>query len=87
MTSYDPHDATDDSVKRLIRLTPDSERAERVRVRCRRQLERSRRRAARTAEIDGFTWRVLAPLVVGGFCALYVVALVATTLRFRDLLQ
>ena len=33
--------------------------------------------------ITGFAWRVLAPVVVGGFCVLYVAVLVATTLRLE----
>ena len=83
MTSDDSHDASAESLKGLMPLAPDPDRAERVRVRCRRQLERSRRRAARTAVITGFAWQVLAPVVVGGVCVLYVVLLVATTLRLQ----
>ena len=83
MTSYDAHDAVADSLDRLMALAPDPDRAERVRVRCRTQLGRSRRRAAHTAVITGFAWRVLAPVVVGAFCVLYVAVLVATTLRLE----
>ena len=35
MTSYDSHDAGAESLDRLMRLAPDPDRAERVRVRCR----------------------------------------------------
>jgi hypothetical protein len=35
----------------------------------------------------GLAWRLLAPVVVGGFCVLYVVALVATTLRLQGVLR
>jgi len=83
MTSDDSHDASAEALKGLRPLAPDPARAERVRVRCRTQLERSRRRAARTAVITGFAWHVLAPALVGGFCVLYVVLLVATTLRLQ----
>ena len=83
MTAYDAHDASADTSLRLTALAPDPDRAERVRVRCRAQLGRSRRRAARTAVITGFAWHVLAPALVGGFCVLYVVLLVATTLRLQ----
>jgi hypothetical protein len=83
MTSYDSHDASAESVEWLMPLAPDPDRAERVRVRCRTQLGRSRRRAARTAVITGFAWHVLAPVVIGGFCVLYVALLVATTLRLQ----
>ena len=84
MTSYDAHDASADSLHRLTALAPDPDRAERVRVRCRTQLGRSRRRAARTAVITGFAWRVLGPVVVGAFCVVYAAVLVATTLRLED---
>jgi hypothetical protein len=63
-------------------LTPDPERAERVRVKCRAELARSRREA-RTPVTMGLAWRVLAPVVVGAFCVLYVAILVATTLRLE----
>jgi hypothetical protein len=85
MTRNDACDASE-SLARLARLTPDAARAARVRVRCRAQLQRNRWRTERAAEISGFTWRVLGPVVVGGFCVLYVVALVATTFSLRDVL-
>ncbi len=81
MTSCDAHDAGVDTLD-LITLTPDPVRAERVRARCRAQLERRQRRAARTTE-TGFAWRVLAPAVVGAVCVFYVAAIVATTLRLE----
>jgi hypothetical protein len=83
MTSRDARDTSADSLKALMRLAPDPDRAERVRVRCRRQLQRNRRRAARVATITGFAWHVLAPAFVGGFCVLYVALLVVTTLRLQ----
>jgi hypothetical protein len=33
--------------------------------------------------MTGFAWRVLAPVVVGAFCAFYAAVLVATTLCFE----
>jgi len=83
MNTFDAHDVSADCSLLLVVLTPDPDRAERVRVRCRAQLGRSRRRAARTAVITGFAWRVLAPVVVGAFCVLYAAGLVATTLRLE----
>ena len=63
MTSYDLHGASAESLERLMPLAPDPDRTERVRVRCRTRIGRSRRRTARTAVITGFTWRLLAPVV------------------------
>lgn len=83
MTSYDDQDAGADGLDRLMTLAPDPDRAARVRVRCRAQLARSRRRVARTAEVNGFASRVLVPVVVGAFCVFFVAALVATTVRFE----
>jgi hypothetical protein len=84
VTSDVGHDASADGLDRLMALAPDPDRAERVRVRCRTQLGRSRRRAARSAVITGFAWRVLGPVVVGAFCVLYVAVLVVTTLRLES---
>ena len=83
MTSDDSDDASAERLERLTVLAPDPDRAARVRVRCRRQLRRSQRRAERAAVMTGFAWHVLAPVVVGGFCVLYVALLVATTLGLR----
>jgi hypothetical protein len=87
MTSADGHDASADSLSRLMTLAPDPDRAERVRLRCRAHLERRRRRSAHSAAITGFAWRVLPPVVVGAFCVFYVALLVATTLRLEGILQ
>jgi hypothetical protein len=83
MRFYDSHDAGVESLKRLMPLTPDPGRTEWVRERCRTQLGRRRRGRARIAVIAGFTSRVLAPVLAGGFCVLYVAALVATTFRLE----
>lgn len=81
MTSYDTHDPIFEELKRLQSLVPDHGWADRVRTQCRTQLGRSQKRPARTDVIAGFVRRVLAPVVVGGFCVLYIAALVTTTLR------
>ena len=83
MTSRDAQDAAD-GLNRLTALAPDADRAARVRARCRTQLGRSQRRAARTAVITRFAWRVLAPAVVGAVCLFYAAVLVTTTLGLRD---
>ena len=83
MTSYDIHDASLERLERLQSLAPDSKRTERVRVRCRIQLGRNRQRTPHSAVITGFARRVLAPVVVGGFCVLYFAALMTTTLRLH----
>ena len=85
MTSDEAHDARADSLRRLMVLAPDPDRAERVRLRCRTQLARSRRRAARTAAITGFTVRAFGPVVVGTFCVFYAVVLAATTLALEGI--
>jgi hypothetical protein len=87
MTSESARDARADSLRELTPLAPDADRAERVRMTCRALLDRHQRRRARTAEIAGFAWRVLAPAVVGAFCVLYAAMLVAMTLRFEGFLD
>ena len=83
MTPNDTHDANFEELMRLQFLASDQGRADQVRIRCRTQLGRSRRRSARTDVPAGFPWRVLAPVVIGGFCVLYIAALVATTVRLH----
>ena len=83
MTSYDSHDANLEALKRLQFLTPDSGRVDRLRIRCRTQLGRGRVRPKRTDVSTGFARRVLVPVVAGGFCVLYIAALVTTTLRLH----
>jgi hypothetical protein len=86
MTPSDSHEAGVAGLGGLLRLAPDPDRAGRVRLRCRARLARSRRPAALGAAIAERTFRSLAPVVVGGVCVLYVVALVATTLRLEGFL-
>ena len=81
------NEASVERLKLLAPLTPDPDRSERVRLRCRLQFERDGRRRNRVTKIIAFTERVLAPAIVGGFCLLYVAALVATTLRLEGILQ
>jgi hypothetical protein len=83
VTPYHSHDTSAEILQALMPLAPDPERAECVRARCRMQLERSRRRAARAEVIAGFAWHVLAPVVVGGVCVLYTALLVVTTFRLQ----
>jgi len=86
MTTYDTSDPNVEGLKRLQSITPDPMRADRVRMRCRVYLSRSRRRQARNDVITGLAWRVLAPAIFGYFCILYLAALVAATLRLRGIL-
>ena len=71
-----------DGLRRLMALAPEPGRAERVRMTCRTQLGRQQRKTRATAIAES-AWRVLAPVVVGAFCVLYIAVLVATTLRFE----
>ena len=79
-------DVSADGVDRLRCLAPDPHRAERVRVRCRTRLERSRRGVVSTDARTGRARRLLAPVLIGGVCAFYLVALVATALQLQGLL-
>ena len=81
------NEASVDRLKLLAPLTPDPDRSERVRLRCRLQFERHGRRRTRVTKLVAFTERVLAPAIVGGVCLLYLVALVATTFRLEGILQ
>jgi len=83
MRSDDTHDPIVDELRRLQSLAPDGEWTTRVRTRSRTYLERSRARPTRTTPAARFARRVVAPVVVGGLCVLYIAALVATTLRLH----
>ncbi len=87
MTSDDDQDAGVDGLDRLMTLAPDQDRAERVRAKCRTQLVRNRRRAARTAEIARFAWGGLGPAVVGAVCVFYTAVLMATTIRLENVFR
>ena len=86
MTTHDWHDGNVERLRDLVSLAPDAARAERVRARCRAQLVRQQRRTARKAAMHALTWRAAGPLLVGGFCVLYAVVLVATTLRLQGII-
>ncbi len=77
------HDPTMHLLGRLPPLEPNPARAERLRLRCRADLARRRARSERRALAVESGRRVLAPVLVGGICILYVVALVGTALRLR----
>jgi hypothetical protein len=81
MTPYETGDAGLEELKRLRTLTPDPSRADRVRVRCRAKLARRRTRQGHTEVVNGFARQVLAPVVVGGFCVLYIAVLVTAIIR------
>jgi hypothetical protein len=85
MTSYGAADALADRLDHLTTLAPDADRAARVRARCHAQLGRSRRRAARTAEVTGFASRVFGPVVVGAVCVFYTAMLVALTVQLESI--
>jgi hypothetical protein len=87
MMSYDTDTAGCFELKRLPTLTPDPGRAERVRMRCRAQLGQRLKREERKERIRALGRRVLTPVIVGGFCILYLAALVAATLRLHGLLH
>ena len=87
MTPFDPDDPMFERLKQLPSLAPDRERTDRLRVRCRTQLGRSRRYRARTNEFTGFRRSAIGPIVFAAFCLLYVVGLVATALRLHRLVQ
>jgi hypothetical protein len=86
MTTHAWHDGNMERLGALVRLAPDAARADRVRARCRAQLVRQQRRTARKAAMHAVTWRAAGPLLVGGFCVLYAVVLVATTLRLQGII-
>ena len=83
MRSDDTHDPIVDELRRLQSLAPDHGWTTRVRTGCRTYLERSQARPTRTTLAARFARRVVAPVVVGGLCVLYIAALVTTTLRLH----
>jgi len=75
------------NLTRLTALEPDPDRAERVRARCRAQLDRGRRRKAQISGISEFSWQVLGPAVLGAFSVLYATALTVTTIGLQALFR
>jgi hypothetical protein len=86
MISIDAHDRMLQDVALLQQLAPDPARAERVRARCRAQLRRNRPSDLSTT-IGAFALRILAPVVVGCLCILYMAELVAAALRLNGILE
>ncbi len=70
------------SLTQLNRPVPDQARAERVRARCRAQLEKNRRHEERMTTLTGLA-HLLVPMLAATFCALYLAALVVTVLRLQ----
>ena len=78
-------DALERRLEQLPRMTPDGNRAERVKARCRAQFERRHRRQAHLESAIEFTSRVLAPAAVGGVCLIWVAFLLAFAFEFARL--
>ena len=87
MTTRDAYDARLEELACLTPLASDPARAERARLRCRAQIARRARRAARTETIFGSVGRVFVPALLGAFSALYAAALLGTTLRLEGFLR
>ena len=81
-------DHTNDDLLRKLALLPplmpDAAHADRVRTRCRVRLARGRR-SEHAAPHQGLG-RILAPIIVLGFCAVYFASLVRTVLHLSDML-
>jgi hypothetical protein len=71
-------------LRRLRALSPDPARAERLRSRCRAELERNRRPAA-SSTTNGVVRRVLAPAMVVCLGVLYLAGLVGAALQLNNL--
>ena len=87
MTPYDTDDPIFERLKQLRLLEPDRERTDRLRIRCRAQLGRTRRGRGSSRAPGGFERRVVGPVVFAAFCLLYVTGLVVTALRLHRLFQ
>ncbi len=75
------NDAQDDPVLAALSQLPgydvDQLRAHRLRIRCRAAFVTERRAADATAMMDDAVWRrVVAPALLGAWCAIYVVEVV-----------
>lgn len=82
MTSSDARDPTLQQLAHLRQAAPDPARAERVRAQCRARLGHAGR-SDRAATIVAIA-RILAPVVVGCVCVLYIAELVGTALRLHS---
>lgn len=79
------HDDLLRSLSLLPPLVPDAAHAHRVRTRCLVRLAR-RRGSEHAAPHQGLGQRILAPVIVLGFCAVYLASLVRTALHLRNML-
>jgi hypothetical protein len=80
MTPDETRDPIFEQLKRLPSLAPDRDRTDRLRIRCRARLDRSRQYQRRTTAVTGFGRRAVAVVAFVAFCILYVAELV-TQLR------
>lgn len=87
MTTYHAHDGALKELECLTPLALDPARAEGVRLRCRVRIARRARRAERMETVFGSVHRLFVPALLGVFSALYVVALLATTLRLEGFIR
>jgi len=87
MTPFDTDDPIFERLKQLPLLTPDRERSDRHRSRCRTRLSRNRRHRLRANAPAEFMRSAVGPIVFAAFCLLYVVGLVTTALRLHQLFQ
>ena len=79
-------DALDRSLRRLPLIAPDPARADLLRARCRAELTGRHRRAQRAARRWDAAGQVLGPALVGGLCAIYLVAVIGNALRIHGVL-
>ena len=76
----------DRSLRQLPRIAQDPVRADLLRARCRAELTDRHRRAQRAARRWDGAGRVLGPALVGGLCAIYLVAVIGNALRIHGVL-
>jgi hypothetical protein len=79
-------DALERSLRQLPMIAPDPARADRLRARCLAELTARHRRAERAARRWDAAGRVLGPALVGGLCAIYLVAVIGNALRIHGVL-
>lgn len=79
-------DALDRSLRQLPMIAQDPVRVDRLRARCRAELTDRHRRARRAARRWDAAGRVLGPALVGGLCAVYLVAVIGNALRIHGVL-
>ena len=83
MTTHDPDDGVLRMLSRLPAAAPDVARAERTRQRCHVAARRQERSAQRRREFR----RVLEPVIVGGFSAIYLAVVAMDFLRWHGILR